>query len=381
MTEVLLRYVDHGAQAIRLDAVPFLWKDPSGPSIHLPETHAIVADLPLGARRCRPRRRARHGDERAPRRERVVLRRPAGARGRRRVPVRAAAARRPRRAHRRHRAARRVGGRARARRRPGRTFLNFLASHDGIGLRPVEGLLADADVTGVGPGRQRRRRRRQPAGDGRGDARPYELAVSWFALVGHRGRRRTRRSPATSPPTPSRWRCPGCRCCTSTRCSASATTRRRTPRRATAATSTACATAAPTSTPPSPTRPAGRLGSGPACAGSSTPVEPTRRSTRPRGAGARRRRRGRSRVARGDGAVVAVELAGRTDRGGAPGRRLARPRRRRPRRRGRARSVRRRLAHPLNPGALVPGGRERAHPDGVLGTQDAQIGRVDRQKR
>ena len=30
---------------------------------------------------------------------------------------------------------------------PGTTLLNFLASHDGIGLRPVEGLLTDADLS------------------------------------------------------------------------------------------------------------------------------------------------------------------------------------------------------------------------------------------
>ena len=28
----------------------------------------------------------------------------------------------------------------------GRTFLNFLASHDGIGLRPVEGLVDEAGI-------------------------------------------------------------------------------------------------------------------------------------------------------------------------------------------------------------------------------------------
>ena len=42
MLEVLLDYVERGAAAIRLDAVGFLWKDPWRPSIHEPETHAII---------------------------------------------------------------------------------------------------------------------------------------------------------------------------------------------------------------------------------------------------------------------------------------------------------------------------------------------------
>jgi len=41
----VFRYLDHGAAAIRLDAVAFLWKDPATPSMHRPETHAIVALL------------------------------------------------------------------------------------------------------------------------------------------------------------------------------------------------------------------------------------------------------------------------------------------------------------------------------------------------
>lgn len=41
----VLRYIAHGAVVIRLDAVAFLWKDPATASIHQPQTHAIVALL------------------------------------------------------------------------------------------------------------------------------------------------------------------------------------------------------------------------------------------------------------------------------------------------------------------------------------------------
>jgi sucrose phosphorylase len=40
--DILLHYIRHGAQLIRLDAIAFLWKVPGTSSIHLPQTHAVV---------------------------------------------------------------------------------------------------------------------------------------------------------------------------------------------------------------------------------------------------------------------------------------------------------------------------------------------------
>lgn len=42
MCEVLLTYVEHGARVLRLDAVAFLWKRLGTACVHLPETHEIV---------------------------------------------------------------------------------------------------------------------------------------------------------------------------------------------------------------------------------------------------------------------------------------------------------------------------------------------------
>jgi len=42
MVDVLLFYVAHGAQIIRLDAIAYLWKIPGTTCIHLPQTHAVV---------------------------------------------------------------------------------------------------------------------------------------------------------------------------------------------------------------------------------------------------------------------------------------------------------------------------------------------------
>lgn len=43
--EAVFRFVSAGAVAVRLDAVAFLWKDPATSSMHLPQTHAVVALL------------------------------------------------------------------------------------------------------------------------------------------------------------------------------------------------------------------------------------------------------------------------------------------------------------------------------------------------
>lgn len=42
MTDVLLGYVARGAEIIRLDAIAYLWKEIGTPCIHLPQTHAVV---------------------------------------------------------------------------------------------------------------------------------------------------------------------------------------------------------------------------------------------------------------------------------------------------------------------------------------------------
>jgi len=42
MTEVLLEYIARGASMIRLDAIGFLWKESGTSCMHLPQTHAVV---------------------------------------------------------------------------------------------------------------------------------------------------------------------------------------------------------------------------------------------------------------------------------------------------------------------------------------------------
>lgn len=65
----------------------------------------------------------------------------------------------------------------------GCTYLNFTASHDGIGLRPVEGMLPDGEIDSLVTGMQQfggevTTRAITSAGE-----RPYEINISWFEAM------------------------------------------------------------------------------------------------------------------------------------------------------------------------------------------------------
>ncbi|MCC5888134.1 MAG: sugar phosphorylase [Gammaproteobacteria bacterium] len=147
MVRVLCNYLRAGARLIRLDAIAYLWKEVGTPCIHHPNTHAVVRILRLLSElMCDPDRDPvvlitetnvphsenvsyfGHGDEAhmvyqfslAP----LVLH--ALTRGSSRYLMQWGAVLDP----------------------PpeGCAFLNFTASHDGIGLRPAEGLVPEQDI-------------------------------------------------------------------------------------------------------------------------------------------------------------------------------------------------------------------------------------------
>lgn len=182
MVEVLARFVDHGAQAIRLDAVAFLWKDPATASIHLPETHAIVSlfracldviapDVVLVTETNVPHVEnvSYFGDGVTPEADAVyqfalpplvahaMLTGEAGT-----LAAWASSVAVP---------------------PPGRTFMNFLASHDGVGLRPVEDLLADRELTALATAAESAGGVVSHRSGPGGVEHRYELAVSWFELM------------------------------------------------------------------------------------------------------------------------------------------------------------------------------------------------------
>ena len=177
MIDVLLTYAERGARIIRLDAIAFLWKEIGTSSLHLPQTHEVVKLARTILDRCAPGTLVLtetnvpheenisyfgHGDEahivyQFPlppllldaflRQDATVLRRWLTE-----LPP-------P---------------------EPGTTFLNFTASHDGIGVRPLEGLVPPERIDELVLEVRRRgglvSTRRTP--DGR-DA-PYELNITYL---------------------------------------------------------------------------------------------------------------------------------------------------------------------------------------------------------
>lgn len=190
LLDVLVRYAEAGASAIRLDAVGFLGKQPGTPCIHLPQTHAAVRLMRLALDRHHPDVLL-VTETNVPHEENISY---FGGPDEREAQAVYQFSLPPLVLHTMHTgdatalsawAARNLEGRhdTDAATDPApTTFLNFLASHDGIGLRPVEGLLAPDEVaamadrvTAIGGVVNTRS---TPDGE-----RPYELCTTWFDAV------------------------------------------------------------------------------------------------------------------------------------------------------------------------------------------------------
>ncbi len=174
--DILLYYVSQGARIIRLDAVAFLWKRIGTPCLNLPETHEIVrifreclalaapdvlllteTNLPAGENES-----YFGGGEEAHLIYNFVL--PplllhALLSGSSRALNAWAASRRPP--------------------PPGCACLNFTASHDGIGLRPLEGLLPEAEVGRLVEQALSRGGRISLRAGREGKEAPYELNIAY----------------------------------------------------------------------------------------------------------------------------------------------------------------------------------------------------------
>jgi len=181
MFEVVFEYVARGASAVRLDAVAFLWKLPGTPSIHLPQTHAIVAllrdcldeidpgillatetnvdhanNISYFGSRDVPEAGAVYQFALPPLVLHAVV---SGDTG----PLQSWAMALDPPPH-------------------GATFFNFLASHDGVGLRPARGLVTTTAIEELCRVCRRVGGVVNEAVDADGRADPYELASTWFDL-------------------------------------------------------------------------------------------------------------------------------------------------------------------------------------------------------
>lgn len=174
---ILRQYLDHGVRIIRLDAVAFLWKELGTSCINLPETHELIRLLRLLVEHAAP------GaiiitETNLPNNENLSYF--GNANEAHSIynfslpPLLVHAL---------------VTGNGQALRnwmmslpptQQGTCYLNFIASHDGIGLRPVEGLLSEHEVNQMVRALEKfgARISWRAAADGR--PHPYEINVALF---------------------------------------------------------------------------------------------------------------------------------------------------------------------------------------------------------
>ncbi len=183
VVDVLLTYASRGAGIIRLDAIAFLWKVEGTTSLHLPQTHTAVQLMRAALDACYPDVLL-ITETNVPHEENISYFGVGGAREAQAVyqfplaPLTLHAILTGDASVLARWAAGLGAGRA------GTTFFNFLASHDGVGVRPVEGLLAPAEIALLAE--------RSVAAGGQvglralpdGSETPYELNSTWFDLVG-----------------------------------------------------------------------------------------------------------------------------------------------------------------------------------------------------
>ncbi len=180
MLEVLLCYLQHGARIVRLDAIAYLWKQIGTPSIHLPQTHEVVKLLRDVVDAVSPgtilltETNVPHaenisyfgdGDE-----ARMVYQFSL-------APLLLDAL---------------ISGdatvlttwlRELGTTSPGTTFFNFTASHDGVGVRPLEGILPPSRHEKLLQTVRARGGQISTKRNADGSVSPYELNISYFSAL------------------------------------------------------------------------------------------------------------------------------------------------------------------------------------------------------
>jgi len=180
MVDVMLFYLQRGARLLRLDAVAYLWKEPGTPCIHLRGTHLVVKLLRAVVDAVAPGTLL-VTETNVPHRENLSY---FGAGDESHLvyqfslpPLLLEAL---------------VSGDGTALRdwlgrleptRPKTAYLNFTASHDGIGVRPLEGLLPGDRIEGLIDAVRRAGGQVSTRRAGNGQDMPYELNITyWDAL-------------------------------------------------------------------------------------------------------------------------------------------------------------------------------------------------------
>ncbi len=177
---IIREYLNHGITLFRMDAVPFLWKEPGTDCIHLQQTHEIIKLLRTLIENHSPKAVV-ICENNVPNRENLTY---FGNANEAHIiynfslpPLLVFTL---------------LSGDCRHLKtwmmsmppaQSGTTYLNFIASHDGIGLRPLDGLLSDTERNSLVQaavdfgGRVTLRRARE------GFDKPYELNIALFDML------------------------------------------------------------------------------------------------------------------------------------------------------------------------------------------------------
>lgn len=180
MVGVLLEYLAHGAQVIRLDAIAYLWKELGTPCIHHPTTHAVVRLIRLIMQEVAPWS-VLITETNVPHEENVSYFGTAGDEAH--MVYQFALPPLVLDAFLRQDASKLV---ELLRRLPadeaGHTYFNFLASHDGVGVLPARGFLSEDEFSALLESVTRRGGRISYKATNEGDV-PYELNINYFDAV------------------------------------------------------------------------------------------------------------------------------------------------------------------------------------------------------
>ncbi len=178
IADLLLFYVARGARIIRLDAIAYLWKEIGTPCIHLPQTHAVVKLFRAMLDEVAP------GvllitETNVPHAENIAY----FGDGHDEAQLVYNFSLPPLTLHAFHTgSAERLTAWARTLRTPSEatTFFNFLASHDGIGVRPAEGWLTPAEIQALADQTLAHGGRVSTRTLPDGSQAPYELNITWY---------------------------------------------------------------------------------------------------------------------------------------------------------------------------------------------------------
>lgn len=185
IVELMLFYAEQGATYVRLDAIGFMWKELDTPCIHQPQTHAIVQAIRAVMNAVAPHVKlitetnVPHADNisyfgNGENEAHLVYQFP--------LP--------PLTLHTLHSGNSDVMTDWLSSLEPcteQTTFFNFLASHDGIGVRPVEGLLSTERVIEIAEIVKANGGRVSYKDNGDGTQSPYELNINYFDALRHNG--------------------------------------------------------------------------------------------------------------------------------------------------------------------------------------------------